>query len=212
MTRSAAKNNFWSRRKAGVQKEAELEEVRVAEQVQQAEVSRLEAQSDDEILQELGLPDPESLTEGDDFSGFMAKAVPERLRRRALRQLWGSNPVLANVDGLVDYGEDFTDSAMVIEGMQSAYQVGKGMLKHVEEMARQAEEAEELEEAEEALPIVSTRPPEERAVTVEDEATADAYVFEDALEDEISEVAPRRRMQFAQVETEDKAASLAVTE
>lgn len=41
---------------------------------------------------------------------------------------------------LVDYGEDFTDAAMAVENIQTAYQVGKGMLKHVEEMARQAEE------------------------------------------------------------------------
>ena len=74
----------------------------------------------------------------------MAKAVPDRIRRRALRRLWLSNPALANLDGLLDYGEDFTDSATVVENIQTAYQVGKGMLKHVEELARQAE-AEEAE-------------------------------------------------------------------
>ena len=37
---------------------------------------------------------------GDDFSGFMARNVPDHLRRRALRKLWVSNPVLANLDGL----------------------------------------------------------------------------------------------------------------
>jgi hypothetical protein len=77
----------------------------------------------------------------------MSKAVPDRLRRRALRRLWLANPALANLDGLLDYGEDFTDSATVIENMQTAYQVGKGMTEHVLEMVRQAEEQAKEEAA-----------------------------------------------------------------
>lgn len=75
-----------------------------------------------------GLPDIERLSAESDFTPFMENKVPEFLRRRALQALWRSNPLLANVDGLVDYGEDFTDSAMVIEGMQTAYRVGKGFM------------------------------------------------------------------------------------
>lgn len=82
--------------------------------------------TDAEILEKLGLPDPLTLKEGDDVRGFMSAQVPEHLRRVALRFLWRSNPVLANVDGLIDYGEDFTDAATVIENMQTVYQVGKG--------------------------------------------------------------------------------------
>ena len=77
----------------------------------------------------------------------MSKTVPDRLRRRALRCLWLANPALANLDGLIDYGEDFTDSATVIENMQTAYQVGKGMTEHVLEMARQAEDQAKEEAA-----------------------------------------------------------------
>ncbi|MEM9844968.1 MAG: DUF3306 domain-containing protein, partial [Pseudomonadota bacterium] len=94
------------------------------------------------ILAELDLPEPESLQEGDDFSAFMAQAVPDRIRRRALRVLWRANPVLANLDELLEYGEDYTDAATVVENLQTAYQVGRGMLEHVEKMARQAEDAE----------------------------------------------------------------------
>ena len=94
--------------------------------------------SDAELLAELGLPDPDSLGQGDDFAAFMGRAVPEHLRRRALRKLWVSNPVLANLDGLVDHGEDYTDAATVIPGMQTAYQVGKGMMQHVLALAEQA--------------------------------------------------------------------------
>ena len=88
-----------------------------------------------------GLPDIETLDAESDFTPFMQSKVPEFLRRRALQALWRSNPLLANVDGLVDYGEDFTDSAMVIEGMQTAYRVGKGFMTD-EELAENAREDE----------------------------------------------------------------------
>ncbi len=104
---------------------------------------------DVEILEELGLPDPETLGPGDDFSAFMAKAVPERIRQLALRRLWGSNPVLANLDGLVDYGEDFTDAALVVADLATAYRVGKGM-PQPEPVAPEAVTPEETEAEAEA--------------------------------------------------------------
>ena len=134
--------DFWARRKAAVQAEEEAEARAQLEKGVAEERAALEEKSDEEILAELNLPDPDSLKMGDDIRGFIGQAVPDRLRRRALRQLWKLNPVLANVDGLVDYGEDFTDAALVVENMQTTYQVGKGMLAHVKEMARQAEEKE----------------------------------------------------------------------
>ncbi len=131
--------DFWARRKASVQAEAEAlmrqEEIREAAQREE----QLAEKPDAEILEDLGLPDPDTLGQGDDFKVFLTQAVPARIRTRALRRLWLTNPVLANVDGLVDYGEDFTDGAKVIDAMQTAYQVGKGMTRHVEEVARQAE-------------------------------------------------------------------------
>ncbi len=82
--------------------------------------------SDAELLEKYALPNPDSMQAGDNFSVFMNRAVPDRLRRRALRVLWNSNPVLANLDELVDYGEDFTDAATIVENMQTVYQIGKG--------------------------------------------------------------------------------------
>jgi hypothetical protein len=153
--------DFWSRRRAAVEAEdaavAQAAEARALE----AERDALEQKDDAEILAELNLPDPDTLALGDDVRGFMAKTVPDRLRRRALRQLWRLNPVLANVDGLVDYGEDFTDSATVIENLQTAYQVGKGMLAHIEELARQAEEKANPTPEEPALIAEDTTGPEE---------------------------------------------------
>ena len=144
----SGEQDFWARRKAKVQAETQAEQTAIEQKILVEQHAAIEEKTDAELLEELELPDPDTLKMGDDFSVFMSKAVPDRIRRRALRTLWRSNPVLANVDMLVDYGEDFTDSAMVVENMQTAYQVGKGMLKHVQEMARQAEELENPSEPE----------------------------------------------------------------
>jgi hypothetical protein len=122
------RSDFWARRKAGVAAEAEAEVAAIEAEALAQDHADLEEMSEAEALAALNLPDPETLGKGDDFSVFMAKAVPDQIRRRALRTLWRSNPVLANVDMLVDYGEDFTDAAMAVENIQTAYQVGKGML------------------------------------------------------------------------------------
>ncbi len=199
----SVRQDFWSRRRAEVALEAELELANAEAQTAAEESKALEEQSDEEILIALELPDPDTLEHGDDFSVFMAKAVPDRIRRRALRTLWLSNPVLANVDQLVDYGEDFTDSATVVENLQTAYQVGKGMLKHVEEMARQAAAADDDVEqdlahetdladvafvddsADEALDDEPLEAEDDRAEALEQDA-----------EDEAVVVATPRRMKF----------------
>jgi len=110
--------------------------------------ARAEAEkTDEDLLEELGLPDPDMLQPGDDFSAFMQKAVPERLRRRALRRLWTSNPVLANLDGLTEYSEDFTDAATVLPDLRTAYEVGRGMYEHVRTLAAKALEEGDLDRA-----------------------------------------------------------------
>lgn len=135
-----SRGDFWSRRKAAVEAEQQAAERAFAEEVEAERELALAEKSDEEILDELGLPDPDTLSEGDDFSAFLTDKVPARLKTRALRRLWMSNPVLANVDGLVDYGEDFTDAGNVIENLQTAYQVGKGMTAHVEALLRGKDE------------------------------------------------------------------------
>jgi hypothetical protein len=77
------------------------------------------------------LPDLDSLGPGSDFKPFMQKGVPARLRTAALRKLWRSNPVLANLDGLNDYDTDYTDKATVVPDLRTAYQVGRGFLNRV---------------------------------------------------------------------------------
>ena len=53
------------------------------------------------------LPDVESLDKDSDYTPFMQEGVPEALKKLALRALWRSDPVLANLDGLNDYDEDY---------------------------------------------------------------------------------------------------------
>ncbi|APX15627.1 hypothetical protein BWR17_07130 [Phaeobacter inhibens] len=214
--------DFWSQRRAKVAAEQQAEAGEIAAAARAAEEQALEEKSDAEILEELNLPDPDQMQQGDDFSVFLKETIPARLRTRALRRLWISNPVLANVDGLLDYGEDFSDSAMVIENLQTAYQVGKGMTAHVEELARQAEEAatgetdiadvQEVDVAaveedpgdETAVAMSTTRPPTtalcsaEDAVEVEPQDTV--QMSADAAVAVVSDLEPAptatRRMRF----------------
>ena len=122
----------WTKRRAAVAAAEAAEQEAVLERKRSAPEASEKPQTDEEILADLGLPDPDEMKPGDDFKAFMSDAVPARLRTRALRKLWITNPVLANVDGLVDYGQDFTDAATVVEHLQTAYQVGKGMVAHLE--------------------------------------------------------------------------------
>jgi hypothetical protein len=115
----------WSDRKLSAEQDESALPSAGVEQVQ-APADEFEGKSDDEILSILELPDPETLTLGDTVEKFMDGRVPERLRARALRAFWKTNPVLANIDGLDEYCDDYTDAAMIIENMETLYQVGKG--------------------------------------------------------------------------------------
>ncbi|MFK7753013.1 MAG: DUF3306 domain-containing protein [Sedimentitalea sp.] len=201
-------SDLWSRRRAAVQAEAEAEAKAAAHLETKAAQVALEDKSDAEILAELELPDPDSLATGDDISAFMSKAVPDRLRRRALRQLWRMNPMLAHVDGLVDYGEDFTDSATVVENLQTAYQVGKGMLAHIEEMARQqAEKDAEIAQDDapvapvEEPPVMAVRPPEPAPIADPEPAPVHAALQNETQENQsdthfVAPVHRRMRIEF----------------
>ena len=150
--------DFWSRRRAGVEAEERAVEARVAE----AETAKLEERPDEELLAELNLPEPEALDSPDAIRGFLKEELPQRLKTRALRRMWRLNPMLANLDGLVDYGEDYTDAATVIENMQTVYQVGKGMMTaFLEDEEEEAEEApaEEIEDDEEEAPLTAAAEP-----------------------------------------------------
>ena len=127
----------WSRRKAAVVAEAVAEERAAEDAVISKQHEALAEKTEVEVLEELGLPDPDAMVQGDDFKAFLRKTVPEHLRKRALRTLWRSNPVLACVDGLNDYDDDYLTGSFGQGPISTTYQVGKGMLSHLREVERQ---------------------------------------------------------------------------
>jgi len=201
---SRAPDNTWSRRRAAVSAEAEIER-RAADAATRAQrQAELEEKSDADILKELKLQDPEAMQAGDDFAAFMREDVPERLRKRALRALWRSNPVLACVDDLVEYGEDFKAEWTPGEVIRTAYQVGKGMLAHVQEMERQAKaeaaiDADEVDEVEEIAVEPMSGPevePEVETAMSDAEAEPPAPGPDVEPQEDEPQYVPLRRMRF----------------
>lgn len=124
-------SDLWSRRRAAVAREREAEARADAQAATAARDAELEAMPEADALAALGLPDPDTMEKGGDFAAFLRDGVPGWLRTRALRRLWRVNPALANLDGMVDYGGNYTDSATVVPHLTTAYQVGRGMARHV---------------------------------------------------------------------------------
>ena len=88
--------------------------------------------NDDELLEKFNLPNPEKIKKEKGLDLFFKEGIPDRLRQIALRKVWKLNPVIRFADAEInDYHEDFTDAATVIEGMQTAYQVGRGYLSEI---------------------------------------------------------------------------------
>ncbi|PIW29718.1 MAG: hypothetical protein COW30_04045 [Rhodospirillales bacterium CG15_BIG_FIL_POST_REV_8_21_14_020_66_15] len=65
------------------------------------------------------LPPVEELTSDSDFAAFLDKRVPEFLRRQALRKLWLSDPAFGFIDGMQEYGEDYSMLAQLAAGATS---------------------------------------------------------------------------------------------
>jgi Protein of unknown function (DUF3306) len=79
------------------------------------------------------LPSIEELDFSSDYTVFLNAKVPEALRRAALRKLWASDPVLANLDGLNDYDEDYNLVDTTITAAQTAYRAGRGYFEEIED-------------------------------------------------------------------------------
>jgi len=118
----------WARRKAE-NREGSLVEDDVTTQVSGIDGTIDQAALTDDAEASVEDPDDhpalgieiEKLDYDSDFTVFMHEKVPQAIKRQALRHLWATNPILANVDGLNDYDEDFTDAATVVEGLKAAY-------------------------------------------------------------------------------------------
>lgn len=172
----------WSRRKTAARHEEEAPELEAApaEQPPVADAVAAEPELDDdalsmeELAERCGLPDPSTLTADSDFEAYMRPGVPGRLRNAALRKLWVSSPTLACVDGLVEYGEDYTGLGYVGK-LQTAYEVGSGYAKRIAAWEKEQAEKElaKKELAEKEL-AEKERAEEERAGEPSAEAEADA--------------------------------------
>ena len=89
------------------------------------------------------LPPIESLNKDSDFTQFLSEKVPEFIRKRALSVLWRSDPVLANLDGLNDYDENYrVIDTLISAASDTVYRVGKGHLKNEELKAETDPESE----------------------------------------------------------------------
>ena len=95
---------------------------------QEAESDAESALSDEELRAKYGAEDPEVIEDEDKLDSLLQGQFPDRIRQMALRRMWRLNPLFRFADEMVEYGENYTDAATVIDGMQTAYQVGKGYL------------------------------------------------------------------------------------
>ena len=111
------------------------------------------------------LPDIETLEKDSDYTPFLAEGVPEAIKKLALRKLWASDPVLANIDGLNDYDEDFT----IIEAIKTFVSEG----------------VEKLKEAEDKIPKVETN--EDTNKEDQKSSEEDIEKIEEEREDDLSD-------------------------
>jgi len=145
MSEERSRLSRWSERKIAAQRGEVVPEP--ADEVQPTQEASVEpnqslsaegAPVDDEMPV---LPPIEELTAESDYTVFLNAKVPEALRRAALRKLWTSDPVLANLDGLNDYDHDYNVIDTVISAAQSAYRAGRGYVEEVEEKLKEVEQA-----------------------------------------------------------------------
>ena len=164
----------WSRLKRGdTRKVAEpQEELQSAEQPREpAGPEDSPAEATAQPVAEPDLPPIDSLDRESDYSVFMRAGVAPELRNQALRKLWRSDPVFANLDGLLEYGEDFSEPFKRGGVVPTLYRVGKGMMSAEDEPATEVEPsgAGEASPPEDASPVADVR-----TSRASDEIAADA--------------------------------------
>ena len=192
-------SSFWQKRRAAVAAEAEAE-VRVQEaRVAEAEEATLAERSDDDLLAEFDLPAPEELVSGEQLRAFLKAQLPQRLKTRALRSFWRTNPVLACLDGLNDYDDDYTAAATAGKPVNTIYQVGRGMVAKIEEVLTADGDTPEAaeENAPELAPThdVAVPAPRRTETALAERAPSQMYIA--PVEGEAEQSAPtHRRMRF----------------
>lgn len=175
----------WSRRKQT--DDAELTDSSVSdeknedrERQQGNEISASEKEAEEKEMAEnrevAEAIDLETLNYDSDFGPFMKKGVPEVLKNLAMRKLWTSNPILANVDGLNDYDENFADPALNV--FKSNWKVGRGFL------TEEDDEKERLRK----LALQEDQNPKEESASESEEADIEDQLSDGQTLEEINEV------------------------
>jgi hypothetical protein len=121
------------------------------------------------------LPPIDELTAESDYTVFLGKNVPQALTNAALRKLWLSDPVFANLDRLNDYDDDYSFVDSVISAVKTSYQVGKGHVDEAEEALAKLEPSDAGDES------VAEKKEEERASVSADSGAADGESGSGAL-------------------------------
>lgn len=158
-----------------------IDEEQLEAERSEAEANRLAAES----------VDLEKVEYGFDFSIFMKRGVPDVLRRKALKKFFNSNPVLANLDGLNDYDEDYNNPLHMV--YKSSWDVGRGFLTEAEKVLQQATGrlTQEKPLAEMAEADMSEDPEADAAEVIADEQTAgEEHAAADTDDGQTGEVQP----------------------
>lgn len=137
---------------------------------EQLEAERSEAESNRLAAEAIDL---EKVEYGFDFSIFMKRGVPDLLRKKALQKFFNSNPVLANLDGLNDYDEDYNNPLHMV--YKSSWDVGRGFLTEAEKLLQQATGRLTQDEPPTAVPEGMAEDTEAVAALSDDENTAEAH-------------------------------------
>jgi hypothetical protein len=154
----------WSRRKAEAQSAATAPIEDSEERPEGAPVG-LEQSAEPEkpaLIDPKDLPAIDTLDATSDFTVFMRPGVPLELRNQALRKLWRSDPLLANLDGLLEYGEDYSLPSWPKDAIRTAYKVGRGFVEQISEGAESPDQGRATEPAgtpaDEAARIAASTP------------------------------------------------------
>lgn len=91
----------------------------------ESEEQRLQFQRNREEAEAIDL---DSLNARSDLSPFFRAGVPKALKKAAMRAVWRSDPVFANLDGLNDYEENFADPELIRKFAGTAWKIGRGYL------------------------------------------------------------------------------------
>ncbi len=199
----------WSRRKRGLEAEPAPDDAIRPEADENAGADEPDTPAEDPELvanrEAAEAVDLETLTYESDFTIFMKRGVPSALKNAALQKLWRSNPVLAVVDGLNDYDEDFRIAEGIAGQFQSAWKVGKGYADKAEEVTAEMEaKSAQLAEAREKMAAASSKQPEvEQAARPDGKDTPlDDQVLDEQVTDTVDPSEGETDLAEAKVETE----------